>query len=146
VADRHRASLAAAARPLHVVASVRPAPARAQPAVVREILDVVIANAVEHGTGAVTVNVRDAGGWMQVMVADEGPGPHGTEEEVFTRRSGAGHGIGLALARSLAHAEGGRLGLTGAGARPAFVLTLLASVSSRGDGAEDATPPRPLRR
>lgn len=78
-----------------------------------------------HGAGEVTVTVRDAAGWLAVDVADEGAGLLADPETIFVRRSGsvAGHGIGLALARSLAHAEGGQLVVSRA--RPAPVLTLL---------------------
>jgi signal transduction histidine kinase len=60
------------------------------------------------------VAVRDLGGAVAVDVSDEGPGVTVPVSELFTRRSGrtGGHGIGLALARSLAEAEGGRLVLT----------------------------------
>jgi signal transduction histidine kinase len=91
---------------------------------VREILDVLLANATEHGRGPVTVTVRPAGPWLHVTVHDEGPGVDGAVEEIFTRRSGSGRGIGLALARSLAHAERGRLALTEPGPGPTFTLTL----------------------
>lgn len=85
----------------------------ASQAAVRQVVDVLLDNAVVHGAGTVTLSVRDAGGAVAIDVADEGPGP-GDPDEAFRRRgeSAAGHGIGLALARSLAEAEGGRLRLT----------------------------------
>jgi signal transduction histidine kinase len=100
--------------------------AAASPLVVAEVLDVLVWNADEHGSGAVTVTVRDVQGWLAVDVADEGEGLKVDPESVFTRRSDAadGHGVGLALARSLAHAEGGRLSVTNAGPSPVFTLVL----------------------
>jgi signal transduction histidine kinase len=85
----------------------------ASQAAVRQVVDVLLDNAVVHGAGTVTLSLRDAGGAVAIDVADEGPGPAGPEE-AFGRRgdSADGHGIGLALARSLAEAEGGRLRLT----------------------------------
>jgi signal transduction histidine kinase len=74
----------------------------------------------------VTVTLRPIDGWVAIDVADDGPGLGEDPEARFVRRSGTGgHGIGLALARSLAHAEGGRL-TARAGARPVVTLTLRA--------------------
>jgi signal transduction histidine kinase len=57
-------------------------------------------------------------------VADQGPGFAGDPESSMRERPATdGHGIGLSLARTLAHAEGGRLVVTSTG--PAPVLTLL---------------------
>jgi signal transduction histidine kinase len=111
LADRWRGPLAAVARPLRAQVGSGPAVARASPAVVNEVLDVLLSNALRHGAGAVTVRVRRRDGTLAVDVADEGPGVSGDPELAFARRSGGaeGHGIGLALARSLAHAEQGRL-------------------------------------
>ena len=74
-------------------------------------------NAVRHGAGPVTVVVRESTDAVAVDVSDAGPGIRMTERELFSRRAGRadGHGIGLALARRLAEAEGGRLQLTQAG-------------------------------
>ena len=88
---------------------------------VNQILDVVLANAKEHGAGCVTVRARRAAGAIVIDVADEGPGVVDTRTP-FERRSGDGHGIGLALARALAEAEGGRLVLDRAGPGPMFSL------------------------
>ena len=82
----------------------------AEKAAVSEILSVLVANALEHGEGAVEVRVTgtDAGALL-VEVEDEGhleADPAG----IFRREPGPdGHGIGLGLARTLAEAEGARL-------------------------------------
>ncbi|MFE2600963.1 sensor histidine kinase [Streptomyces sp. NPDC059396] len=103
--------LAADGRRLRVVIEEDLPDAVGSPRAARQVLDVLIANARTHGRGTVTVRVRDSAGVLAVDVEDEGGGiPDGTDP--FSRRSHAtedGHGIGLALARSLAEAEGGRL-------------------------------------
>ena len=59
--------------------------------------------------------------------ADEGSGFADDADAAFERgTSRAGHGIGLALARSLAHAEGGRLSIAAPGPRPVVSLALRA--------------------
>ncbi len=125
-----RPRLAAAGRPLRVAGGARHALAAASPEVVREILSVLLANATQHGAGTVTITVRDLAGWFAVDVADEGAGI-GEPESVFDRRQGTGdgHGIGLALARSLADAEQGRLVLSRAAPGPVFTLLLPAAPS-----------------
>jgi signal transduction histidine kinase len=100
---------------------------RASEAAVRQVVDVLLDNAVVHGAGTVALVVRDAGATVAIDVSDEGEGP--TEpDEVFRSRAAAppGHGIGLALARALAEAEGGRLVLRRA-RRPVFSLLLPAA-------------------
>jgi signal transduction histidine kinase len=121
-----RGRLAAGGRPLRLDLRDDVPPVRASSAAARQVLEVLVGNAAEHGTGAVTVRVRAAPGGLAVEVGDEGPGVAGDPERVFARRAGAAptHGIGLALARSLAEAEGGRLLLQHAGPRPVFALLL----------------------
>jgi signal transduction histidine kinase len=110
-----------------------PPPQASAPAV-RQILGVLLDNAVTHGQGAVTVTARDAGGALAIDVACEGPSL-GSDLDPFTPRRGAptGHGIGLSLARGLAEAEGGRLRLT-TPSPPTF--TLLLPIGTGNGGAE----------
>ena len=80
---------------------------RASLAAVRQIVHVLLDNAMTHGEPPVVVSAADIGTGLAIEVTDAGPGlPDGTD--VFRARAD-GHGIGLALARSLAEAEGGRL-------------------------------------
>ncbi|SDO33862.1 Signal transduction histidine kinase [Klenkia soli] len=99
-------------------------------AAVRQVVGVLVDNATVHGAGAVTVSVRDAGGALAVDVADEGTTPLEVDR-LFVRGSHRddGHGIGLALARTLAEAEGGRLRVASP-SPPVFSLLLPASADS----------------
>lgn len=100
---------------------------RASTAAVRQVVAVLLDNAATHGDGTVVLTVRDAGAAVAVDVADEGPGPADVDGLFRRRTDGAnGHGIGLALARSLAEAEGGRLGLSRV-RPPVFTLLLPAA-------------------
>jgi signal transduction histidine kinase len=97
--------------------------------VLRQVLGVLIENAERHGGGAVTISARRRDEWLVVDFADDGPGFEGDPEAAFQRRGpGEGHGIGLSLARSLAHAEGGRLYVSSPGPHP--VLTLVVPAAS----------------
>lgn len=76
----------------------------ASAAAVRQIVGVLLDNALAHGAGTVTVTAREAGpDAVALDVADEGPGV--APEDL----SGSRDGLGVALARRLAEAEGGRL-------------------------------------
>ena len=127
-------------RPLAVGAEPGLPPVRVSGAAVRQVLEVLVSNALVHGRGEVTVHVGETPGGIAIDVVDEGDGITGDLEAVFGRRgdtppspspapahdgpSGSHHGIGLPLARSLAEAEGGRLLLRNAGPRPRFSLLL----------------------
>ena len=132
--QRWRGPLAADSRPLRLILPAGTAEAAASAPVVDEILDVLVGNAARHGAGEVAVRVRATDGSVAVDVSDEGLGFAGDPEDAFARRTGAGHGIGLALARSLAQAEGGRLTVTRPGPNPRLTLLLRA--------AAGVTPPR----
>jgi signal transduction histidine kinase len=83
-------------------------PARCAPAVIRQILTVLLDNAVQHGAGDVTVTVEALGDAVAVEVTDEGPG--------FA--ADALPGTGLRLAGDLAESVYGALLIRRRGARP----------------------------
>lgn len=115
--------LAADGRPLVLHRMGEVPPARVSAAALRQILGVLLSNALEHGAGTVTVTVREVAGAVAIDVSDEGTDVVDADQ-VFVRRSGdrPGHGIGLALARTLAEAEGGRLLLRDHGPGPTFTV------------------------
>ncbi|KUN04556.1 histidine kinase [Streptomyces yokosukanensis] len=103
---------------------------------VTEILDILLDNARVHGCGTVRLVVRDLDDALAFDVTDEGE-VRGPAARLFDRGhsgGGPGTGIGLALARDLAIALGGRLSLTGS---VPTTFTLLVPVHSEGaaDGA-----------
>ncbi|MER6008984.1 HAMP domain-containing sensor histidine kinase [Nonomuraea angiospora] len=115
-------ALAERGRRLTITVEEELPPVTAQPAAVRQILRVLLDNALRHGHGEVAVTVSDLGSGLAVEVGDHGTGvAEGVDP--FVRSSGDSHGIGLALARSLAEAEGGRLVLSRA--RPPLFSLLL---------------------
>jgi signal transduction histidine kinase len=116
--------------------------ARATPGRLREVVGVLLDNALRHGAGTVTLTARrgDAEGTVVVEVSDTGSGiPDELVPHVFERgfSGGGSTGVGLALARALAEADGGRLELSSR--RPA-VFSLFLRVPSPGDVREVRWP------
>ena len=115
-------------------------PIRCAPDTVERVLLNLLTNALRHtpsdGTVAVIVAPEPApGDALRVMVEDTGEGiPDGELGNVFERfwradraRSGGGAGLGLAIARGLVEANGGRIWAEhrpGGGARVVFTLPL----------------------
>ena len=81
---------------------------------ITQILNVLMDNALRRGRGAVTLTVREISEALALDVSDEGSITM-ESASVFERGTsgGNGQGIGLALARSMAEASGGRLVLAG---------------------------------
>jgi signal transduction histidine kinase len=121
---RWHGPLATDGRPLRTAVEPAPALAAMSPAVLTEIIDVLIENARSHGAGAISVTVRDTADTFAVEVHDQGPGFGPNPDEAFQRGTGHGHGIGLALARSLAHSQGARLQITNPGPGPTVSLLI----------------------
>lgn len=116
VAEEWRQLLRAEGRPLRLRVADAPM-VRATPGRLREVVGVLLDNALRHGAGTVTVAARrgDADGTVVVEVSDTGAGiPDELAPYVFERgfSGGGSTGVGLALARALAEADGGRLELS----------------------------------
>lgn len=84
------------------------------PGAVAQVLAALIENSLMHGGGTVALRSRITGNQAVIEVTDEGPGvPADLGSRIFERAI-SGHnstGIGLAVARDLAEADGGRLEL-----------------------------------
>ncbi len=110
--------------------------AAADPAMLRQVLDQLVSNAVKYSpSGAtVTVSARRNGDAVEVAVADEGTGvPAAERDRIFSKfyRAGDvqahGTGLGLFIARGLVREMGGRIWVDareGGGARFTFELPL----------------------
>lgn len=103
--------------------------ALATPNGLSQVLATLLENSLVHGAGKVTVSTRSTGISLVVEVTDDGPGvPQELGSRIF-ERSVSGRrstGLGLAVARELAEAEGGRLELVQQ-KPPVFALFLSAA-------------------
>ncbi|MCE1186352.1 MAG: HAMP domain-containing histidine kinase [Rhodocyclales bacterium] len=102
----------------------------------RQVLNNLLNNAIKFtDNGRVCLDVRHAGDCLRLAVIDTGPGiPHAAQGLIFEKfrqadqfstRSHGGTGLGLALARELAHLMGGELDLVSEpGQGATFTLTL----------------------
>jgi signal transduction histidine kinase len=118
--------------PLQVRAGSR-APVEADPDDLRRIAANLMENAVIHNRpgGRAEAWIERAGGWVRLIVADNGPGIAPEDQErIFERFARAaegagGTGLGLAIVRELARAAGGEVALASRpGAGSAFAVSL----------------------
>jgi signal transduction histidine kinase len=103
----------------------------ATPGALAQIIATLLENSLKYGAGTTTVRSRPSGttGAVAIEVSDEGPGvPDDIAPKIFERgtTTGGSTGLGLALARDLAAADGGRLEL--AQRRPPVFALFLAGV------------------
>jgi signal transduction histidine kinase len=114
-------------------------PVRCAPEQVERVLLNLLVNALRHtpSDGSVVVVARPVGAELEISVEDTGEGIEpGDEQRMFdrfwradrARASADGAGLGLAIARGLVEAQGGRIWAErrpgGSGARVAFTLPL----------------------
>ncbi|MGW0391911.1 ATP-binding protein [Streptomyces sp. NPDC003042] len=105
------------------------------PGAVSQVLATLVENALMHGGGTVALRTRVTGNQAVLEVTDEGPGvPPDLGNRIFERAiSGRNStGIGLAVARDLAEADGGRLELLQT-KPPVFALFLSRTTPERTD-------------
>lgn len=81
-----------------------------------ELLGALLENAVRHARRQVAVSADAGPGWTRLAIDDDGDGMPDEQRSAFNadaRRDEAGgkHGLGLLIARDLAHAAGGELAL-----------------------------------
>jgi signal transduction histidine kinase len=113
----------------------------AAPDDLRRALDNLVQNALRHASSLVRVAVGRRGGWGYLRVADDGPGvAPGDRERIFragdrgsSAPPGGGRGLGLAIARDLVEAHGGRLTLDPVGSGASFRLALPLSADAGDD-------------
>jgi signal transduction histidine kinase len=129
-------------RGIRVVVDPQPAVVSGDPARLRQLVMILVDNAIRHSPtdGRVGVAVRPLGGGASLVVEDDGPGirpedlPHVFER--FYRAPGApggGTGLGLAIAAWIVDRHGGRIEVANrveGGAR--FVVNLPATGSAAG--------------
>jgi signal transduction histidine kinase len=119
--------------------------ALATPGRLEQVLDNLLANALEVSPSqtAITVSAAVADGWVELHVTDEGPGMTSDERgRAFDRfwrapgREGEGSGLGLAIVQRLAAADGGsvELGEAPSGGLDAIVRLPRALVARAADG------------
>ncbi|GAA0470389.1 ATP-binding protein [Streptomyces olivaceiscleroticus] len=113
------------------------------PGAVAQVLATLIENSLMHGDGTVALRTRVTGNQAVVEVTDAGPGvPPDLGSRVFERTvSGRNStGLGLAVARDLAEADGGRLELLQQ-EPPVFALFLSRESEQYRPGGEDEPGP-----
>ncbi|MEV7088308.1 ATP-binding protein [Streptomyces sp. NPDC093085] len=119
----------------------------ATPGAVAQVLAALIENSLMHGGGTVALRTRVTGNQAVIEVTDEGPGvPADLGARIFERTiSGRNStGIGLAVARDLAEADGGRLELLQQ-QPPVFALFLSREAAVSQAHREPPEPDRPVR-
>lgn len=88
--------------------------ARIVPGPVLQILDVLVENAMSHGTGRIVIEAQDLGAYVRIVVRDEGRRTFGNEifQRGTSQKTDGRGGLGLTIAADLATTMGGYLKLT----------------------------------
>jgi two-component system osmolarity sensor histidine kinase EnvZ len=107
-------------RPVRLVGSAEPVMLSARPQAIRRLLQNLIDNALRYG-GEAELSLEVSQPWVRVKVVDKGAGipdaEHDTVFKPFTRLESSrnsktgGVGLGLSIARDIAHSHGGEITL-----------------------------------
>ncbi len=113
---RFTPSFADSGRSLEVEVVSSSGHARADRRLLQQALTNLVANAWEHGGGAVGLSVRDRGPMVELVVSDSGPGVDTVVRERVSERfvrgpASTGAGLGLSIVAAIAKAHGGTSGL-----------------------------------
>ena len=124
----------------------------ADPHRVLQVLTNLLNNALKFtpAGGTIEVSARDEGGDVVIRVTDSGPGiPREQQSRIFDRfysadRSGRGLGLGLAIAKGVVRAHGGRIGVVSS---PGHGSTFFFSLPRQGPTrpTSERTPSSPIR-
>ena len=127
----------------------------AVPGALEQVLDNLLANALASRRPAarqIELAIRQAGGWVELHVIDQGPGMTAEQRQrAFDRfwraaRPASGTGLGLAIVRRLVTADGGTIELREAAHGGLDVaITLPAAGPNSPPGMMDRTPMNALR-
>lgn len=112
---------------------------RCSRAALDHVLNVLLGNALRHGRGAVRLTAAAIPQGVALRIGDQGQLDPTLLPHLFQRRVAEdGHGIGLALARTLTEAEGGRLRV--AQAAPTLFEIVLPVEGDAGPRGRQGTP------
>lgn len=123
------------------------------PDALRQILLILLDNAIKHTPASAEIRLTGAArdGRVSIVVCDTGPGiapdvlPHLFERfyRADSARSGDGAGLGLAIARALVEGQGGTIGVDSTpGQGSTFTVTLPQAPPGAGQGPSDAAGTR----
>ncbi|MEP7053692.1 MAG: HAMP domain-containing sensor histidine kinase [Actinomycetota bacterium] len=131
LADSWHGRFAAAGRPLLIADAADAPPLAANGVLLRHALDVLIDNALVHGTGETRVDYDVAAAAVTIAVADENPAPAANAPPQSASAADAGdgpagdlHGLGLPLAARLIEAMPGRFNIVRQGERRRFEIVV----------------------
>ncbi len=110
-----------------------PTPSSANEDALKQVLLILMDNAIKHGEGPIRVATRESDRHILISVHDSGPGmPKDLQDRVFDRfyrgdasRTTPGFGLGLSIARSLTEAQEGTISMESqCGVGSTFVIEL----------------------
>ena len=117
---------------------------RGDAAQLERVVENLVSNAVRHAAAGVRVSLARQGRWLELAVADDGPGvPSDQRERIFQRfvrldrdrsRRGGGAGLGLAIVAEVTAAHGGTV--TVGDARPGALFTVRLPAATAEPGSQ----------